>query len=90
MSASVVLSSTPSPSSHPSVPIHPPPISDTSTQPLIFNVVGVLIGTSTIIIGGLQLRKMYVATKRMKEESSNSESPGMEQREEDAVDLELV
>ena len=38
-----------------------------STKALVFKIVGVFISISTIVIGGLQLRKMYLARKKSKE-----------------------
>jgi len=64
------------PPSLPSVPLHPlgdPDTAPHALQALAFNLVGLLLGVGTLIIGGLQLRKMYVVRKRKKEEQARSE-----------------
>ena len=63
----------------PSIPFHPP-TTDSSIQPLVFNVVGIMIGFSAIVIGGLQLRKMYIARKiKAGDDGVNNQNRGNEE-----------
>jgi len=60
----------------PSVPLHLPLDPDTAPQALqtlAFNLVGILVGVGTLIIGGLQLRRIYMVRKKKKDEQERSE-----------------
>ena len=50
-------------------------------QTLAFNIIGILLGISTLIITGMQLRRAYIVRKRILEHVEGREVRNTEQEE---------